>query len=102
MHIIQWEDYYLQKVNTARKTEVDKERLELVSKIAGFMMIFVAPVVCMLLCLLMLHFVEGSFPEADLAFSLLALFNTLRYPLLLLPSAERTITGIRNALHCVF
>ena len=43
MHIIQWEDYYLQKVNTARKTEVDKERLELVSKIAGFMMIFVAP-----------------------------------------------------------
>ena len=91
---LQWEDYYLQKINAARKTEVQKERQELMNKIAGFMMIFVAPVLAMLLSLVTFQFTSGTPPMAHIVFSLLALFNTLRYPLLLLPSAERTFTGI--------
>ena len=88
----------MQKVDRARKKEVDKERMELLSKIAGFMMIFVAPVLCMLLSLLVTWFLTSTTPSASHVFCLLALYNTLRYPLLLLPSAERTITGAQMSI----
>ena len=80
-------------MNDARKTEVEKEQSELIRKIAGFMMVFVTPTLAMTVCIIVMNFMSNSAFEADTIFSLLALFNMLRYPLLLLPSAERTMTG---------
>ena len=88
-----WEEYFLAKVNSARKKEVEKERGELINKIAAFMTVFVAPILAILVTLGTFYSVSGTLPAPDVVFSLLALYNTLRYPLLLLPSAERTLTG---------
>lgn len=57
------------------------------------MTVFVAPILAILVTLGTYHSVNGGLPEPAIVFSLLALYNTLRYPLLLLPSAERTLTG---------
>jgi ABC-type multidrug transport system fused ATPase/permease subunit len=88
-----WEDYFLSKVNAARKKEVEKERGELINKIAAFMTVFVAPILAVLITLGTYYSINGALPDSAIVFSLLALYNTLRYPLLLLPSAERTLTG---------
>jgi hypothetical protein len=87
-----WEPYYLQKISRARSIEMVEFRLSLSMKIATFIVVSVAPVMSMLLCMAM-FLLKGTTVSAATAFTLLTLYNTLRYPLLTLPSAWRTRRG---------
>lgn len=88
-----WESFYRQKVNEMRKIEVGGIRKELGLKIAGFTIVFTAPVMTTLIALTTYRFLGSNELTPSIVFTLLWLFNTLRHPLMLLPVAERTIDG---------
>jgi ABC-type multidrug transport system fused ATPase/permease subunit len=92
-----WESFYRQKVTKMRKIELKGLRKELGLKIAGFTIVFTAPVVTTLLSLSMYCYF-GNDLTPSVVFTLLWLFNTLRHPLLLLPIAERSVDGASNAV----
>ncbi|KAI9098245.1 hypothetical protein DFS34DRAFT_620123 [Phlyctochytrium arcticum] len=93
-----WERFYEQKISAARKREVIEMRRALGMKIGNFIVVFIAPVVAVLACMATHHFVYGHRFSASTVFTILSLFNTLRYPLLLLPSAIRTISGAQSSI----
>ncbi|KND02775.1 uncharacterized protein SPPG_01856 [Spizellomyces punctatus DAOM BR117] len=93
-----WESFYEEKITAARKKEIGQMRKALTMKIGNFIVVFIAPVVAVLACMTTYHFIHGARFEAATVFTILSLFNTLRYPLLMLPSAVRTISGAQNSV----
>ncbi|TPX37470.1 hypothetical protein SmJEL517_g00565 [Synchytrium microbalum] len=93
-----WESYYLEKVNNAKQAEAKKMREALRLRVATFMVVYIAPVVAELACLVTYYFVNGRVLSAAVVFTILSLFNTLRYPLLMLPNAVRSYTGAKTSL----
>jgi len=88
-----WEDHYESKVSNARRIEIQRLAESLTYKIANFVVVFIAPVVVTLIALATWETFHGAKMDAVVTFTALSLFNTLRYPLLMLPNAVRTIQG---------
>ncbi|KAJ1566018.1 hypothetical protein HK096_004419, partial [Nowakowskiella sp. JEL0078] len=102
-----WEPFYKARLTEARKVEIQQLRKSLLLKIATFMVVFIAPVIATLTCILTFYYLPEKYtshrafkaPNASEIFTLLSLFNTLRYPLVLLPQAVRSISGATTALN---
>ncbi|KAJ3328463.1 hypothetical protein HDU76_009907 [Blyttiomyces sp. JEL0837] len=94
-----WEAFYLGKLSDARKTEVKELWACLSAKIGIATLIFTAPVFATLGCLALYLKTYGRPLDAGTAFVTLSLFNTLRYPLLMLPTAIRTLKAANVSLH---
>jgi hypothetical protein len=87
-----WEQYYRKKITDMRYLEMAEMKRELGYKIASFAIVFATP--ALVTCgSVALYKGLGYSLNAQHVFTLLFLFNTLRYPLLFLPSAERNING---------
>lgn len=87
-----WEKYYREKVTAMRQQEIDEMRTELRLKISSFTIVFTAPAVAICVAMSVYHAL-GNGLTPHVVFTLLFLLNTLRYPLLFLPNAERSING---------
>ncbi|KAJ1548114.1 hypothetical protein HK096_004666, partial [Nowakowskiella sp. JEL0078] len=101
-----WEPFYKDRLTEARNVEIKQLRKSLLLKITTFMVVFIAPVFATLTCVLTFYYLPEKYtthraftaPNASEIFTLLSLFNTLRYPLVLLPQAVRSISGATTAL----
>ena len=87
-----WEQYFRTKISDMRQNELLEMRKELQFKIASFAIVFATPVVVTCVAISIYRSIGYSL-TAQHAFTLLFLLNTLRYPLLFLPNAERNING---------
>ncbi|KAJ3270542.1 Multidrug resistance-associated protein 1 [Terramyces sp. JEL0728] len=92
-----WENYYREKVAAMRQQEINEMRTELRLKISSFTIVFTAPAVAICVAMSVYHAL-GNGLTPHVVFTLLFLLNTLRYPLLFLPNAERSINGAQNSL----
>ncbi len=90
-----WENYYRKKINQMREKENFETKRELGYKIINFTIVFGTPAICVSVAIAVNHAL-GSNLTASTAFTLLYLSNTLRYPLLFLPEAERSLNGNFN------
>ncbi|KAF9973931.1 hypothetical protein BGZ73_002800 [Actinomortierella ambigua] len=92
-----WESYFRDRVTRVRAKEMAKLRQGMMIKVTSFALVFAAPVITTLACItvyeLMDHRGEQGTVEASVVFTILALFNTLRYPLIMLPIAVKTTLG---------
>ncbi len=87
-----WEQYFRTKISDMRQEELLEMRKELQFKIASFAIVFATPVVVTCVAIAVYRAL-GYDLTAKNVFTLLFLLNTLRYPLLFLPNAERNING---------
>jgi hypothetical protein len=89
--IYTWESYYDKRISEMRKLELNEMKSELRYKIASFAVVFATPAAAISLAL----FAYQNRPSltAESMFTLLFLFNTLRYPLYFLPNSERNVKG---------
>ncbi|KAJ3113679.1 Multidrug resistance-associated protein 1 [Phlyctochytrium bullatum] len=88
-----WESFFAKKISRARLSEMNQLRNSMLLRASNCMLVFIAPVVATLACLLVAIYHNPESLTAGSVFTLLSLFNTLRYPLLLLPNAVRTFQG---------
>ncbi|KAF9165068.1 hypothetical protein DFQ26_000661 [Actinomortierella ambigua] len=92
-----WESYFRDRVTRVRAKEMAKLRQGMMIKVTSFALVFAAPVITTLACITVYELmdqrgVRGTV-EASVVFTILALFNTLRYPLIMLPIAVKTTLG---------
>jgi uncharacterized membrane protein (GlpM family) len=93
-----WESYYVDKISKARESEMNELRQSLLLKIASFGIVFIAPVLTTFACIAAYLFSQREKIPASTAFALLSLFNTLRYPFLVLPISVKSIRGKRSSI----
>ncbi|EXX63324.1 P-loop containing nucleoside triphosphate hydrolase protein [Rhizophagus irregularis DAOM 181602=DAOM 197198] len=93
-----WESYFRERVGRVRRKEFSRLLNGIVVKVWTFCVVFGAPVLAMLGCLCVKvlspdynNEYEGI--RARKVFTVLALFYTVRYPLIMLPIAVRTTLG---------
>ncbi|CAG8501320.1 6139_t:CDS:10 [Gigaspora rosea] len=91
-----WESYFRERVGKVRNKEWTQMITGLVLKVWTFCVVFGAPILAMLGCLCV-KLVAYQYPDNVLKpntmFTVLALFYTVRYPLMMLPVAVRTTLG---------
>ncbi|CAG8489567.1 4162_t:CDS:10 [Cetraspora pellucida] len=91
-----WETYFRDRVGKVRTKEWTQLITGLVLKVWTFCVVFGAPILAMLGCLCV-KLVAYKYPDNVLLpntmFTVLALFYTVRYPLIMLPIAVRTTLG---------
>ncbi|CAG8665356.1 31006_t:CDS:10 [Gigaspora margarita] len=91
-----WEAYFRERVGKVRNKEWTQMITGLVLKVWTFCVVFGAPILAMLGCLCV-KLVAYQYPDNVLKpntmFTVLALFYTIRYPLMMLPVAVRTTLG---------
>ncbi|KAI8810177.1 P-loop containing nucleoside triphosphate hydrolase protein, partial [Cladochytrium replicatum] len=97
-----WEKYYTAKLTGLREKEMSSTKRALLFKIGGFASVFITPVVSTLMCLVGLQYLGSGTSirqvTASEVFTILSLFNTLRYPLMMLPQAVRSVAGAQRAV----
>lgn len=92
------ESYFQEKIGRARSAEMRRMQKALRLKILNFALIFVAPVLTTLATYVSFYVLSGNLMSPVQLFTIVSLFNTLRYPLLMLPNAVRTIAGAQISL----
>ncbi|KAH6577542.1 hypothetical protein BASA62_000841 [Batrachochytrium salamandrivorans] len=92
-----WETYYRKKVTQMRELEILECARPFSQRVSSFTVVFIAPVVATAVCIVTMYNISGV-PQPHVAFTLLSLFNTLRYPLAFLPNAERSIAAATISL----
>ncbi|KAF9153461.1 Multidrug resistance-associated protein 4 [Linnemannia schmuckeri] len=92
-----WEPYFRDRVTRVRAKEMDELRRGMYLKITSFALVFAAPVVTTLACICVYELSDDRGLRGDVTssvvFTSLSLFNTLRYPLIMLPIAVKTTLG---------
>ncbi|CAG8531990.1 7856_t:CDS:10 [Paraglomus brasilianum] len=88
-----WESYFSEKVISVREKELSQLLHVLVVKVWTYCIIFDAPVLMMLGAICVKAFHGHDEIKSSVIFTSLSLFNTLRYPLIMLPIAIRTTLG---------
>ncbi|SPR01691.1 unnamed protein product (mitochondrion) [Plasmodiophora brassicae] len=91
-----WEQYFHERVDAVRKREAAAAASQIMARAVNFAIVFGIPVLGALACLYSLQ-VYGQL-DASLSFVLVSLLNTLRYPLLMMPMAVKSISSASNAL----
>ncbi|ORX56503.1 P-loop containing nucleoside triphosphate hydrolase protein [Piromyces finnis] len=92
-----WEKFFVKKVNEARENEMNLIKKALRYKTISFMIVFTAPMLTTFLCLITYQTLEKKQMKPAVTFTILSLFNTLRYPMTMLPTAIRSIIGAQVA-----
>lgn len=91
-----WESYFRDRVTRVRAKEMGELRRGMYLKITSFAVVFAAPVLTTLACICVYELTsEGpqGTTQASVVFTILSLFNTLRYPMIMLPIAVKTSLG---------
>ncbi|KAF9585713.1 hypothetical protein BGW38_001093 [Lunasporangiospora selenospora] len=92
-----WESHFRDRVTRVRAKEIRELRLGMYLKITSFALVFAAPVVTTLACICVYELTDGRAErgeiKATVVFTILSIFNTLRYPLIMLPIAVKTTLG---------
>ena len=91
-----WERFYQEKLTEMRENEMKMMRTELRYKIASFMLAFATPALSVALAIFLAN--DPAKLTPIVVFSLLFLFNTLRYPLNVMQNGERSINGAIAAM----
>jgi len=88
-----WEKFFKNKVYEARENEMNQIKKALRYKTISFMLVFTAPMLTTFLCLITYQTLQKNQMNPSVTFTILSLFNTLRYPMTMLPTAIRSIIG---------
>ncbi|CAO3569994.1 unnamed protein product [Mortierella alpina] len=92
-----WESYFRDRVTRVRAKEIRELRRGMYLKITSFALVFAAPVVTTLACMCVYELSQDGKERGDVkasvVFTILSIFNTLRYPLIMLPIAVKTTLG---------
>jgi hypothetical protein len=88
-----WEEPFFKRITEIRKTELNLLRQNLIANAINFMCVFCTPVLIALLALLT-YWLSGQTITPVLGFTVVSVFNTLRYPLLMAPLAINSASGI--------
>ena len=86
-----WERYFEDKVNDIRVKEVNKIKQIIFSRCKSLIVVFVAPMISTLFSLVLYYAIKKETMSPTITFTILSIFNSLRYPLSLLPTAIRSI-----------
>ncbi len=92
-----WEGFFEHKITSKRKAEIEGTRKVLNLRIWSIMIVFMTPNLLALLSFGVYALVLDQPLTANIIFSMLALFNTLRYPLVLLPAAVRECSAANKS-----
>ncbi|KAI9291397.1 hypothetical protein K502DRAFT_333222, partial [Neoconidiobolus thromboides FSU 785] len=87
-----WEQPFSERINEIRKKEINLIKRTMQIKAINFAVVFAVPVIVALLSLVTLTYTKEK-PSASIAFTILSVFNTLRYPFLMLPMAVKSYSG---------
>jgi len=86
-----WERYFEDKVNEIRGKEVHKIKDIIFSRCKSLIVVFVAPMISTLFSLVLYYAIKKETMCPAITFTILSIFNSLRYPLSMLPTAIRSI-----------
>ncbi|KAI9103116.1 P-loop containing nucleoside triphosphate hydrolase protein [Phlyctochytrium arcticum] len=92
-----WESPFSEKISNIRKKEMGFIRAGMVVKAINFTVVFAVPVFVALSSLGM-YVALGNVLTAATSFTILSVYNTLRYPFLMLPLAVRSTAGCLTAI----
>ena len=93
-----WELPFYERICEIRKQELNLLKKNLLANAVNFMLVFCIPVLCVLSGLLTYWLVNGKAVDAVLGFTIVSVFNTLRYPLLMAPLAINSFSDAATAL----
>jgi len=86
-----WERFFEDKVNKIRSNEIKKIRQVIFNRCKSLIIVFVAPMISTLFSLVLYYAIEEKTMSPAITFTILSIFNSLRYPLSLLPTSIRSI-----------
>jgi hypothetical protein len=87
-----WEEPFYHRICEIRKKEMELLKKNLIFNAINFMVVFSVPVICALLALLT-YWKTGNIINPVVGFTVVSVFNTLRYPLLMAPLAVNSASG---------
>ena len=87
-----WEMPFYDRIEEIRKKELKLLQKSLIANAVNFMVVFCVPVVVALLALLT-YWKTGNIISPVIGFTVVSVFNTLRYPLLMAPLAINSLSG---------
>lgn len=87
-----WEIPFYDQINEIRRKELNLLRKNLIANAVNFMCVFCVPVLTALLALLT-YWLTGNQINPVIGFTIVSVFNTLRYPLLMAPLAINSTSG---------
>lgn len=88
-----WEIPFYDRIDDIRKKELSLLKRSLIANAVNFMCVFCVPVLTALLALLT-YWLTGNNINPVIGFTIVSVFNTLRYPLLMAPLAINSTSGI--------
>jgi hypothetical protein len=87
-----WEMPFYDRIDAIRKKELSLLKKNLIANAVNFMCVFCVPVLTALLALLT-YWLTGNKINPVIGFTVVSVFNTLRYPLLMAPLAINSASG---------
>ncbi|KAJ8323624.1 hypothetical protein QVD99_007208 [Batrachochytrium dendrobatidis] len=91
-----WEKPFTEKISEIRQREMELIYNGLIVKTVNFAVVFAVPVLVALTCL-STYVGTGNRLTASVSFTVLSVFNTLRYPFFMLPMAVKSTAGALTA-----
>eukprot|EP00474_Spongospora_subterranea_P010231 CRZ10689.1 hypothetical protein [Spongospora subterranea] len=92
-----WEKHFIDKLGDVRQKEADAAARQIWLRAINFGLVMGAPVIATLTCLLTMQ-LAGVRLDPVVAFTLVSLFNTLRYPLFMMPIAVKSLASSQSAM----
>jgi len=86
-----WERFFEDKVSDIRAKEIRKIRQIIFNRCKTLIIVFVAPMISTLFSLVFYYAIEKKAMSPAITFTILSIFNSLRYPLSMLPTTIRSI-----------
>lgn len=93
-----WELFFVERVRELRKSENRFMRIITMFRTLNFMFSFCTPMLVALAAFGAFYMNSGATVVAVTSFTVLSIANSLRYPLFLLPTSTKAVTGARVAL----
>jgi hypothetical protein len=87
-----WEIPFYERISQIRRKELDLLKKNLIANSFNFMVVFCVPVLVALFSLLT-YWLSGHIIDPVIGFTIVSVFNTLRYPLLMAPLAVNSTSG---------
>lgn len=88
-----WEKPFQNRISKIREEELNTLRTNFIVNCVNFTAVFCLPVLASLLCLLMYWSLGNDYINPVTGFTVVSVFNTFRYPLLMLPLAVSSASG---------